>query len=421
MKLIFLLRKIKNNKDGESIVSNFFYLSLLQVAGYVFPILTLPYLAKIIGVEGFGKIAFASAVMVWIQTVADWGFNYTATRDVAKNRNNKEIVSEIFSNVLWARCLLMILSLIFLSLLILVIPKFRESADVLYVTFLLIPGHILFPDWFFQALERMKYITVLNLLSKLLFTIAVFVVIKRKEDYLLQPLLVSLGYVFSGIIAMYYIVLRWRYKLQRPSVSKAISAIKNSTDVFINNLMPNLYNSFSSVLLGFIGGDIANGKLDAGNKFSQLAQQFMQIVSRVFYPFLSRRIDKHGAFVKLNLSMALGISFVLFLMAPILIKFFFTEEFYDAIPVLRILSISIIFMALSNTYGTNYMIIEGYERQLRNITAMSSIIGLLISFPLIYYFNFIGAALTICITRGILGLSITYKAYKIKRIKLGTL
>ena len=415
MKLIFLLRKIKNNKDGESIVSNFFYLSLLQVAGYVFPILTLPYLAKIIGVEGFGKIAFASAVMVWIQTVADWGFNYTATRDVAKNRNNKEIVSEIFSNVLWARCLLMILSLIFLSLLILVIPKFRESADVLYVTFLLIPGHILFPDWFFQALERMKYITVLNLLSKLLFTIAVFVVIKRKEDYLLQPLLVSLGYVFSGIIAMYYIVLRWRYKLQRPSVSKAISAIKNSTDVFINNLMPNLYNSFSSVLLGFIGGDIANGKLDAGNKFSQLAQQFMQIVSRVFYPFLSRRIDKHGTFVKLNLSIAAGISLVLFLTAPILIKLFFTEEFYDSIPVLRILSISIIFFTLSNTYGTNYMIIEGYEHQLRNITAISSIIGLLISFPLIYYFNFIGAALTICITRGILGLSITYKACKIKK------
>ena len=61
------------------------------------------------------------------------------------------------------------------------------------------------------------------------------------------------------------------------------------------------------------------------------------------------------------------------------------------------------------------MIIEGYEHQLRNITAISSIIGLLISFPLIYYFNFIGAALTICITRGILGLSITYKACRIKK------
>lgn len=417
MRLTDIFGKVKNSKDGKIIVSNFFYLSLLQVAGYLFPLLTLPYLAKVIGIEGFGKIAFASAVMVWIQAVADWGFNYTATRDVAKNRDNREKVSEIFSNVLWARCLLMILSLIFLSLLILVIPKFRESADVLYVTFLLIPGHILFPDWFLQALERMKYITILNLLSKLVFTIAVFIVIKRKEDYLLQPLLVSLGYVISGIIAMYYILLRWKYKLQRPSVSKAISTIKNSTDVFINNLMPNLYNSFSSILLGFIGGDIANGKLDAGNKFAQLAQQFMQIVSRVFYPFLSRRIDKHRAFVKLNLSIAAGISLVLFLTAPILIKLFFTEEFYDSIPVLRILSISIIFFTLSNTYGTNYMIIEGYEHQLRNITAISSIIGLLISFPLIYYFNFIGAALTICITRGILGLSITYKACRIKKYR----
>ena len=200
-----LWRRIES-KDGKVLVRNFLYLSLLQIASYEFPIITMPYLARVIGPAGFGKLAFASAVMVWIQTIADWGFNFTATRDVAQNRNNIQKVSEIFSSVLWARCVLMLISFLFLFLLIGVVPKFRVNADVLLASSFMVLGHILFPEWFFQAMERMKYITILNLLSKLLFTVAVFYFIKEKDDYILQPIFTSLGYVVSGIIAFYYIL-----------------------------------------------------------------------------------------------------------------------------------------------------------------------------------------------------------------------
>mgnify|MGYP003522537605 CR=1 FL=1 len=162
-KLKQLFVRLKHNKDGKTLIANFGYLSLLQIASYVFPLITLPYLARVIGVEGFGKIAFAAAIMVWFQTIADWGFNFTATRDVAKNRDNKEKISEIFSNVFWARVFLMLISLIGLSVCVLVIPKFKENANIIMISFLMIPGHILFPDWFFQAIEKMKYITILNL------------------------------------------------------------------------------------------------------------------------------------------------------------------------------------------------------------------------------------------------------------------
>ena len=222
------INRIRQSKDGKVLVENFAYLSLLQVAGYVFPLITMPYLARVIGVEGFGRIAFASAIMVWIQTVADWGFNYTATRDVAKNREDKDKVSDIFSRVFWARCLLMLFSFVLLALLVMLIPKFRENAAVIFVTFLMIPGHIMFPDWFFQAMERMKYITILNLLSKLLFTTLVFVFVKDKEDYILQPLFVSLGFVFAGMVAMYYILVKWKVKLKFTSFSLIIKTINSS-------------------------------------------------------------------------------------------------------------------------------------------------------------------------------------------------
>jgi PST family polysaccharide transporter len=192
--------------------------------------------------------------------------------------------------------------------------------------------------------------------------------------------------------------------------------MKGSTDVFINQLFPNLYNSFSVLLLGFWGGAFANGIFDAGSKFITISQQLLMVVSRTFFPYLSRNIKNHKIYAKLNLILSVSLAILLFVLAPFIIHLFFTFEFVKAIIVLRILSISIIFLALSNIFGTNYMIIQRHERSLRNITISSSIIGFIITWPLIYYNSYLGAALTIVITRGILGLSITYKATQIKKI-----
>ena len=416
-KLKTLLARFKKSKDGKVLASNFGYLMLLQIAGYVFPLITIPYLARVIGVDGFGKIAFAAAVMVWFQTVSDWGFNYTATRDVARNRDNLEKVSEIFSNVLWARMCLATVSFVLLYALIATVPYFNENKDILLVTFLLVPGHILFPDWFFQAMERMKYITYFNLFTKALFTVLVFVFVTEKEHYIIPPLLTSLGFVFSGAGAMYLILGKWGVRLKRPQYKEVTATIKGSTDVFINNIMPNLYNSFSVVLLGFMGGSVANGLLDAGSKFINIAQQFMNIVSRVFFPFLSRKIDQHHLYARGSLALAALGSLVLFLSAPLVIKFFFTEEFYEAILAMQIMSTSLIFLALSKVYGTNYLILKGKEKELRNITFVCSILGFITAFPLIYFLGYLGAAINIVLTRAVLGLSIRHAATSIMRLQ----
>lgn len=413
-----LQARISKSKDGRTLASNFGYLMLLQIAGYVFPLLTIPYLARVIGVEGFGRIAFAAAVIVWFQTVSDWGFNYTATRDVAQNRENPEKVSEIFSNVLWARILLMVLSFGLLLVAVEVIPYFHENQTILLLTFLLVPGHIMFPDWFFQAMERMKYITIFNLISKALFSAMVFIFIKEKEDYLLQPVLMSLGYFACGVFSMYLIFVKWRVKLHAPDWRQIWGTIKSSTDVFVNNIMPNLYNSFSIVLLGFYGGNISNGLLDAGRKLVDIAQQLLMVISRVFFPFLSRKINKHGLFVRIQLGLSVIFVIALSAAAPHVIDVFFTPEFEPAVLVLQIMALSIVFISLSNIYGTNYMIIKGHERALRNITVVVSLIGFAMAFPLIRYFDYIGAAITIASTRALLGGAVMLKARQINKHEL---
>lgn len=410
-KLKAKISQVAKNNDAKTVAGNFMWLSALQVAGYVFPLITMPYLARVIGVEGFGKIAFASAIMIWIQTIADWGFNLTATRDVAQNRDNPQRVSEIFSNVLWARCFLMLLSFVVLVLLILIVPKFREESSVILVTFLMIPGHILFPDWFFQAIEKMKYITILNVLMKFLFTVAVFVFVKTPEDYILQPLLTSLGYVVCGIIALYIIFGKWKIKLLKPTRRAIWHAIKGSTDVFINNLAPNLYNSFSVMLLGFYGGGVANGIYDGGNKFFTICNNLLHVVSRAFFPFLSRKPQNHKSFTYIIISVSILMFVALYMLAPWLVKIMLSPEFSDSVIVLRILALSLFALAVSTSYGSCYLIIIHRADVLRKVTVISSLIGFVIAWPMVYNLSFIGAALTVTITRIILA-TLTYLAAK---------
>lgn len=367
------IKGASQSKDGKVIVKNFGYLTLLQIANYIFPLITVPYVARVIGVDGYGKIAFAAAIVLWFQALADWGFNYSSLRDVSQNRNDKEKISEIFSNVLWARILLMIISYGLLALFVLCIPSFRNAADVIFVTSLMLIGHVAYPVWFFQAMEQMKYNTILNVLAKLLFTIAVFVFIKEPSDYVLQPLLTSLGYIVSGFVAMYIIVFKFKVKIQGPSVNGVVSAIKNGANIFVNQFVPNLYNSLSTVILGFVGGNTSTGLLDSGRKFSNMMYPVFSAFSLSFFPYLNRRSDNHSKYAKIILPVAAAVSIALFFGAPILVRLFYGTEFVKAVPIVRLSALSFFSLVLSNVYATNFLLILRKDRLVRNITLLLSI------------------------------------------------
>lgn len=398
------ISKIRGSKDGKVLIANFGYLTLLQIATYIFPLITLPYLARVLGVDAMGKLAFSSAVIVWIQTICDWGFNYSATREVAKHRDDPNIVSTVFSTVFWARCCLMVLSLIVLSILILLFPTFRNNAQLLYITFLIVPGTIMFPDWFFQAMEKMKYITWLNIILRLVFTIAIFLFIKTQDDYILQPLLLSLGYIIAGIIALYIIIFDWKIKLRKIPIRAIINSITNSTNIFINNLLPNFYNSFSYILLGFISTDTSTGLYNAGRKLPEVCNRFLNVFTRVFFPYFARKTDNHALYAKLNISLSVLCAIGMILLANPLIRLFYGVEFMPAVVVLRITAVSVVFNTLNSVYGMNYLLVCGQDKLLRNLTAISSLIGFVISFPLAHYFDYIGVSCSFLIATILMGI-----------------
>ena len=410
-----ILNKTFKNKDRKALLGNFISLSLLQFIGYFSPLLTFPYLARVIGVEGFGKLAFASSVVVYFDTFADFGFNYTAVREISKKRDDIEEVSRIFSVVMTAKFLLFFLSILVFALIIYSIPVFYEHRVLFWISFLSIPGRILFPDWLFQAFEKMKYITIINLISKLLFISLMFVVIKKEEDYIFQPLLILLGNLVSGLISFYYIRKMFKVKYSIPKFKDVITSIKESRDMFISLFLPNLYSNFSVTLLGYYSGSFVTGIFSSGKKFIDLSEQILGVLSRTFFPFLSRRIDKHDIYVKISFLISIFICIVLYFSSDLLVSIFYNDKFSDSAIVIRIMSISPFFLFLMNTFGTNYLVIMNKEKILRNIILYCSIGGFILAWFTIINFSFIGVAITITTVWGVRGFLTWYYAIKIKR------
>lgn len=406
--------KFINNNDAKILILNFASLSLLKLMGYLFPLITLPYLSRIIGPAGFGEIAFATAIMIYFETITDFGFNYTATRDIARNKNNIKEVSKIFSNVLYSKIILMLISALVLILCIEFIPFLKEKRLLLWLTFLYIPGHILFPDWFFQAQEKMVYITILNFISKLIFTFCVFFLIKEQKDYIYQPLLIALGYLTSGIISLCFIFSKFKVKLTPFSICEIKFCIKKSWNMFVSLFIPNLYSNFSIIILRIFCGNVAVGIFTNGDRFSSLSSQLSQVISRTFYPYLARRIDKHKLYVRISAIINISISIILFLSADYLVDIFYTHEFKDCAKIIRIMSLTPIALFMMHTYGTNYMVLQGYEKIYSKIVLLYSIIGFIVACLIIPIYSYIGIAITLTITRLIGGFIIMIYSLRIK-------
>ena len=414
MKIGKSLKMLSASTTAKTLATNFLYLAILKGMTFIIPLITLPYLAKVIGPDMFGAIAFASSIIVIFETITDWGFNYTATRDVSKNRENTQLVSSIYSEVLFAKTILMIGCLLSLLFLIYTIPSFKDYKLLLLLTFLYIPGNILFPQWLFQAYEQMKYITILSLISKLIFTLLVFVIIKTRDDYIFEPLLIACGFMVSGLLAQYYIFRSFKIKLLWPTYRSIIKRLKSSADMFLSLFLPNLYTNFTTIILKESCGNFATGIYNGGQKFQTIIDNLTQILSRTFFPYLARHKEKHHIYVCISGTIAIIGSLIMYFGANLFVKIFLTKEFEDAVSVMRVFAITPVFLFLMNTYGTNYLVIIGKENILRNIIIIVSIIGFGITWWLTPRFGYMGAAYTVTVVWGIRGAATWFYAKKLK-------
>ncbi len=245
--------------EKKQILSNLGYLGSLQMVNYILPLITIPYIARVIGIEKFGILAIATALCMYFQVIIDYGFNLTGVKQVSMHRDNREKLIEIFGSILTIKLILVILSFFILMTIVFTVDQYYKHYDVFIYTFGLAIGQALFPVWFFQGIEEMKYVTLFNVFSKIIFTVLLFIYVTEEDDYYIVPLLTSLGFIVTGILSLIFIKVKYDLSFNIPPLGKIKNLLYDGWHVFISNIYSVLSTSTIVLVLGIFSTDAIVG------------------------------------------------------------------------------------------------------------------------------------------------------------------
>ena len=191
--------KAENKSQKTLLIENIASLSILQCVNYLVPLFLIPFLVRSLGLELFGLVMFAQSLSTIFIIFSDFGFTITGTRKVSILSKNKKQVSEIFWSLTTIKIGMLILLFCVLIVLIAIVPKFSSEPKLFVYSFGATIGSTIFPSWFFQGIQKMKVITVVNATAKLIFASLVIVYVTSPKDYLLVPLFNSAGFILAGV------------------------------------------------------------------------------------------------------------------------------------------------------------------------------------------------------------------------------
>ena len=344
-------------------MANFSYLSLLQVFTILFPLLTYPYLLRVIGLELYGVIVFAQTIINYVSLVINFGFNMSGARDVAVHKEDKVRLSRIVSStylckfILWIVCLIVYLSVIS------IVPFFRDYYWVYLLSFLLTLNELLLPIWFFQGIEKMKYITIVNLSARLLFVAAIFLFVREREDYLLVPFLNGIGTILAGGLSLYIVLGKEKINLFVIPIKDLKSAYKESFPLFVSSLSTQIYVNVNKLVIGSFLGMSEVSIYDMADKVLHLMKLPISMMAQAVFPKISR--ERNIRFVNRVMFLVAGtvlLAYICVFIGSDWIVYLFTGEYMEeASIIMRLLGVSAILVSFNGFLGGNRLVPFGYS------------------------------------------------------------
>jgi len=422
---IFLKNFLTGTLNRKRLVENFLSLSVLQALGYLLPLITLPYLVRVLGPEKYGLVIFAQAFIEYFLILVDYGFNFAATRDISINRENKEKINEIFSSVITIKFFIGILSFIILVIILLFVPRFRNDWLVYVFTFGVVLGNILFPVWFFQGIERMRYITILNIIARGIFTICIFIFIRDRSDYLYVPLINSLGIILAGVLSLGVVFKNFKVKFVLPSKKNINYQLKESWHFFISTIATSIYTTSNNFILGLLTNNTIVGYYSPADKIVRAVQSMLTPVSRTIYPYISNLAynskQKTLSFIKkLSIIACSGsfiISLILFVFAKPIINLILGNQYSQSIIILKILAF-LPLIGLIDTFAIQGLYAFRLQRMVSRFLVPVAFFHIFLLFIMTYFYSLTGTAITVIITEILIDIfSIRYFVKYIIKLK----
>lgn len=400
--------------------SNFFSLSIFQLLNYLVPLLLIPFLIKTVGLEKFGLIMFVQAFMQYFVIFTDFGFNYIATKEISKFRDNQILVSEIVNSVYIIKIILLIISFLILSCLIFSIDKLYANYELMYISFGIVVGQVLFPMWIFQGFEKMKIMVIINLIPKILILSLVFFIIKSEADYLLYALLWSLTFIISGVISILYVRKYLYIEFRIEKLSILLKYYNMSKDIFISNGASSLYLTSNPVILGFVSTENAVAYYTIAEKSVRVIRYVLSPITQALFPHYSTKFSNQSLSVSVGQikSLIFKLSPIIFLVTIGIIVFakhivliLSGSVIQNIVVDIYILSLIIIFGTFNNIIGILGFINLNMTKEFKKNVIYTGLFSITITTILSIYYDDIGASIGLVLSETLLLLLLIFDLF----------
>ena len=368
------LKKIISN--NISVLNNFSYLTALQIFNIVAPLIAYPFLIRILGTNNFGLVIYAQSIISYFVILVTFGFNISATKKVSQYRNNLKKLGEVVSNVIIIKIILFLISLLILELFLYLTNQNFDTVILFNLVMWMCVYEVIFPQWYFQGIEQMKYITYITLIIRIIFLGMIFIIIKSPDDYLLLPIINGLGTIIAGSISLYIIFFKHKIKFKFQPIKTLRYYLNDSLTIFISTISFNVYKSTNKVVVGMFLGMSSITFYDLAEKIIAVAKIPQNILSQSVFPKIS--LEKNIIYIKdifkISIIMNFIISLIVLIFAKELVLLLGDSTMLPSIEIIQILVFSVVIIAMGNVFGIQTLIPFGYNRIFTRVVLRSVIL-----------------------------------------------
>lgn len=410
---------------NKVLFKNFTSLSLLQIANYLFPLITLPYLVRVLGPEKYGLVNFAAAFAMYFSIITDYGFNLSATQDISVNRNDPQKTSQIFSAVIIIKMILFSFSAVLFTIIIFAFPIFHKDLLLYAISLLTVFGSGLFPIWFYQGIEKMSYILLINVISRTILTSLIFLFVRQESDYLLFAILNSISFIIVGIAGFVFAITKIKVKFFFPGKEILKQQLVDGWNLFLSTIWINLYTTSNVFVLGLFAPANVVGYFAAADKVRMAFQGILSPVTQSVFPHVNKMLSEsyerfigfNKKILKIGFGIGVLISLVIFIFAQPIVSIVLGNDYQSSVLVLRIIAWLPLVVILSNVFGIQTMIPLNKHKAFSMILFFAAMINIIVSFIIVPVYFEIGTSISLLTTEVFVTTSF-YLFLKLKKIKV---
>ena len=382
----------------KQVIKNFFYNSFYQILTLIIPLITAPYLARIIGAEGVGKYSYAYSIAYFFYIFIKLGLDNYGNRTIAANRDNGEKLSHTFWSIYFMQLLF---GIIFISLYVVYIFFMAKDTVAAAMLLMYVISGMLDITWYLNGVEKFKLTVTRNTIIKVLATVLIFAMVKSRDDIYVYIFIMSLSFLLSQIVV-------WPFIKKEITFVKVVFTdvtvhIKSNLVLFIAVLAVSLYRYMDKIMLGTIINEHEVGIYENSEKLMQIPINFVNALGIVMLPRMSYIFSNNGKSNEtdniilvseifasfLSSSLCLGIMGI----ASELVPVFYGSGYSDCITILYILMPSCLFMAFANVLRTQFLIPLKKDRIYIRAIVIGALVNLIINSFLIPNLGASGAAI----------------------------